>query len=75
MAVDLTLGAAPTLGTPRLLVSRPPLAVATIVGWAPGFDVSADERSFLYFRDPETGVGERQIVVVQNWYAEFEAGD
>jgi hypothetical protein len=75
LAVDLTLGAAPTLGTPQLLMSRPPLGVATVGGWAPGFDVSADEQRFLFFRDPQAGASDHQIVIVQNWYAEFEAED
>jgi len=73
MAVDIALGASPTLGTPRLVATRPPISVPTIVAWAPGLDVSGDGARFLYFRDPQTGATEHEILVVQNWHAEFEA--
>lgn len=73
MAVDVTLGTSPTLGRPKLVVSRPPLGVSTVASWTPGFDVSADGERFLFFRDPHAGAADRQIVVVQNWRSEFAA--
>jgi Tol biopolymer transport system component len=73
MAVDVTLGASPALGTPQRLFSRPTIAVPTIGGYSPGFDVSTDGERFVFFRDPQAGVSEHQVVVVQNWFAEFRA--
>jgi hypothetical protein len=71
MAVDVTLGTTPTLGSPQRVIQRPRLSVPTVVSWAAGFDVSEDGERFLFFRDPPTGVADRQVVVVQNWYSEF----
>ena len=75
MAVDVALGDVPILGRPELLVSRSPLSITTVAAWAPGFDVRGDGDQFLYFRDVGTGATEREIVVVQNWYGEFETQD
>jgi serine/threonine-protein kinase len=73
MAVDVTLGTSPALGTPRLVFTRPALSVPTLVSWPPGFDVTGDGERFLYFRDLLTGVTEQDVIVVQNWYSEFGA--
>jgi hypothetical protein len=71
--VEVALGASPTLGAPRRLFTRPTLSVPTILGWAPGFDVTGDGRQFLFFRDPRVGVVKHDVIVVQNWFAEFGA--
>jgi Tol biopolymer transport system component len=73
MAVDVTLGTTPVLGRPQLVMERPPLSIPTIASWTDGFDVSGDGEEFLFFRDLQTGTTEHQIVVVQNWFAEFAA--
>ena len=75
MVVDVSLGDTPQLGRPQLLIERAPLSIPTVVSWAPGFDVSGDGERFVYFRDPDVGATDRQIVVVQNWYAEFDSRD
>jgi Tol biopolymer transport system component len=71
MEVELALGASPTLGTPRRLFTRPAIGVPTIAGWDAGFDVTADGGRFAFFRDPPTGIVEHEMIVVQNWIAEF----
>jgi len=71
MAVGVTLGDSPSIGTQQVLFSRPPIGVPVIVGWSPGFDVTGDGERFAFFRDPKVAPAEQEVVVVQNWFAEF----
>jgi hypothetical protein len=59
------------LGRPQLVLERPALSIPAVGSWNAGFDVSGDNERFVFFRDLEAGADERQIVVVQNWFAEF----
>ncbi len=70
-AVDVESGSGLTLGAPRRLFRRPSTNWAP--QWADGFDVTPDGQRFLVLqpvRDENAGVP--MIVVVQNWFAEFE---
>jgi Tol biopolymer transport system component len=73
MVVDITTGASPMLGTPRRVTTRPALSLPTIVSWAPGYDISGDGERIVFFKDPLTGATEHDVIVVQNWAAEFAA--
>jgi len=71
MSVDVTLGASPTIGTPKVLFSRTGLGMPIIGGFAAGFDVTGDGERFLFFRDPKLAPTEQEVVVVQKWFVEF----
>jgi Tol biopolymer transport system component len=71
MEVDVTTAPDLRLGTPRLLFTRPPIRRALIFGWAPGYDVSAQEDRFVFCRATGDSGDLSGMVVVQNWAAEF----
>ncbi|HKQ98229.1 MAG TPA: hypothetical protein VJV75_10170, partial [Candidatus Polarisedimenticolia bacterium] len=71
MEVDVTLGAEPRLGTPRLVLSRKPLGWPLLLGWPPGFDVSHDGSRFLTAQSIEEDSRSTGIIVHENWRREF----
>jgi Tol biopolymer transport system component len=72
VAVEVSLEASPSIGTQRVVCSRPPIGVPVIAGYAAGFDVSDDEERLVFFRDPKESSAKHEVVVVQSWFAEFE---
>lgn len=76
MVVDCELGDGVQLGAPRKLFDRP--STRWHPSWADGFNVSGDGQRFLMIRtDPSRAPDQGGLMVVQNWYAEFDypAGD
>ncbi|NNE42878.1 MAG: serine/threonine-protein kinase [Gemmatimonadetes bacterium] len=62
------------LGAPEVLFRRPDMIGTLPFGWPDGFDVTADGERFLIGVRPEgQEISEdRGLVVVQNWFAEFQ---
>ncbi|HEX4825850.1 MAG TPA: protein kinase [Candidatus Polarisedimenticolaceae bacterium] len=67
MEVDITLGAEPKLGAPRLLFKRTSLGRGLPFGWAPGFDVAPDGSKFLIVVPEDKPEEHGGIVVEENW--------
>jgi hypothetical protein len=71
MEVQVSGGAAPTLGTPRKLFSRQTLGAGQYQLF-PTFDVTPDGQRFLVLRTVDDRSKLPGVNVVQNWLAEFE---
>ena len=71
MEVDVTMQPALTLGKPRAVFTRKPLGWPLVFGWAPGFDVSAQEDRFVIVTSVEEKADLNGIVVQENWSREF----
>ncbi|HEY3176234.1 MAG TPA: protein kinase [Candidatus Polarisedimenticolia bacterium] len=66
-----TVGAAPQLGNPQEVFTRPSLGWALIFNWPAGFDVSSDGQRFLINVPVGQGPENDSYFLVQNWMAEF----
>ena len=71
MEVDVAAGPEPRLGAPRELFTRKPLGWPLIFGWAPGFDVSADETRFVIVESQGSASRLGGIVIEENWTKAF----
>ncbi len=60
------------LGAPKELFTRRPIDLKSPWGWAEGFDVSGDGQRFVVVRSADEDVTASGIVVVENWFREFE---
>ena len=69
MEVDVQTAGSLRLGSPRALFTREELGWPLIFGWPPGFDVTADEREFIFCQPVEKARDKGSIVVVENWMA------
>ncbi len=69
MEVDVQTAGSLKLGAPRALFTRPELGWPLIFGWPPGFDVTADDREFIFCQPVEKVRDRGSIVVVENWAA------
>ncbi len=69
VAVDVSRGAAPSLGSPVRLFSRFAFGAGTF-GLVPGFAMSADGTRFLTLRGSDRKGSAPQVTLVQNWFAE-----
>ncbi len=69
MAVDVSHGAAPLLGTPQRLFSRQALGTQ-MFNWYPRFGVNADGTRFVVVHGDRGSAGP-QLTLAQNWFAEF----
>ncbi len=67
MEVPVATGASPSLGRPNPLF--------TWEAVSRGYDVRADGREFVLVEETDPGAPGAQIVVVENWAAEFGAPD
>jgi hypothetical protein len=65
--VDVASGPEPRLGAPREVFSRKPLGWQLIFGWAPGFDVSPDEKRFVIVESQGTAADLGGIMIEENW--------
>jgi len=74
MEVDVASGPEPRLGTPREVFSRKPLGWQLIFGWAPGFDVSPDEKRFVIVEPQGAATELGGIVIEENWQSEIVVG-
>ena len=77
MIVDVRPGSTPSFSSPRLLFQRPTSGIPFPWGFEEGFDVTADGELFLAFQQVdaeglEASTPGGSLVVVQNWFAEFE---
>jgi Tol biopolymer transport system component len=72
MEVPVTLHPALFLGAPREMFTRRPIDLRTPWGWAEGFDASADGERFVMVQSAEQETAAPGIMVVENWFAEFE---
>ncbi len=70
LAVDVSGGGAPTLGTPRTIATRPAVGGFPF-GFDMGFVMSPDGTRLLTARSPDTRRHAPSLAVVQNWAAEF----
>ena len=70
MEVEVSGGAAPTLGTPKKLFSRHSLG-SGMFGLTPVFDVTPDGERFLISRVGDDRSKLPGVNVVQNWISEF----
>ncbi len=70
---EVEFSAAPgvRLGQPRKVFPEMVLGFSLPNGWPPGFDVSADGQTAVRLLAAEPDREESNIVVVQNWPAEF----
>jgi len=59
------------LGKPEVAVTRPPLSWAQMFSWAPGFDVSADDKRFVICKNTGPTQAPGGVVLVENWHEEF----
>jgi Tol biopolymer transport system component len=74
MEVDVTAGPEPHLGAPHELFTRKPLGWPLLLGWAPGFDVSADGTRFVIVESQGAASSLGGIVIEENWTRAFAAG-
>jgi Tol biopolymer transport system component len=71
--VDVSTTSGLTLSTPRELFQRPMINWST--RWADGFDMTADGQRFIMLQQVrDKNATPPAIVVVQNWFAEFDGG-
>jgi len=72
MEVEVSLGAAPVLGTPHRVLTRPSSAPQPF-GWDPPFDLNGDGTRFLTTRNASAMRRSPGVAIVQNWFEEFHA--
>ncbi|MEE8368482.1 MAG: hypothetical protein V3S30_09195, partial [Thermoanaerobaculia bacterium] len=76
MAVKIETEPSLAVGTPQRLFTRKSSGIRLSFRRFDGFDVAADGQRFIFVQKAESagdgGQDESQIVIVQNWYQEFE---
>jgi hypothetical protein len=75
LSVEVDLDEGVRLGTPRVLFTRPGSVGTLPFGWEDAYAATGDGERFLIALREDRGDAEetdRGLVVVQNWYSEFE---